>query len=189
MLKRQVWMSDDDEFDHMVKNSQRVLRLINKYKNHPYIEAFTKECNVMFVYGTYVLEGEADAKFSLDDIWKLLQEDLLPNNARNFCSQMISCMRAWDYQQKASDLLLSTEIIKKTHKIMIEDEKDVLWGNIESHLYLQAINITSTSWSYWKIHERRTFLVSWSQKRQSIYGRYKFVWKHYQYPSIWRWEW
>ena len=94
MLKRQVWMGDDDEFDHMVKNSQIVLRLINKYNNHPYIEAFTKECNVMFVYGTYVLEGEADAKFSLDDIWKLLQEDLLPNNARNFCSQMISCMRA-----------------------------------------------------------------------------------------------
>ena len=94
MLKRQVWMGDDDEFDHIAKNSQRVLRLNDQYKNHPYIEAFTKECHVMFVYGTYVLEGEADAKFSLDDIWKLLQEDLLPSNASNFCSQMINCMRA-----------------------------------------------------------------------------------------------
>ena len=28
MLKRQVWMADDDEFDHIVKNSQRVLRSI-----------------------------------------------------------------------------------------------------------------------------------------------------------------
>ena len=94
MLKRQVWMADDDKFEYIVKNSQRVLRLNDQYENHPYVEEFTKECNVMFVYGTYVLEGEADAKFYLDDIWKLLQEDLLPSNASNFCSQMINCMRA-----------------------------------------------------------------------------------------------
>ena len=28
----------------------------------------------MFVYETYVLEGEADAKFSLSEKWKLFQE-------------------------------------------------------------------------------------------------------------------
>ena len=38
----------------------------------------------MFVYGTYVLEGEADAKFTLGDIWKLFQEDPLPSSASNF---------------------------------------------------------------------------------------------------------
>ena len=27
MLKRQVWIADDDEFEYIVKNSQRVLRL------------------------------------------------------------------------------------------------------------------------------------------------------------------
>ena len=27
MPRRQVWMTDDDEFDHIVKNSQRVLRV------------------------------------------------------------------------------------------------------------------------------------------------------------------
>ena len=27
MLKRQVWMADDVEFHHIVKNSQRVLKL------------------------------------------------------------------------------------------------------------------------------------------------------------------
>ena len=32
MLKRQVSMANDDEFDHMVKNSQRVLKLSNQYK-------------------------------------------------------------------------------------------------------------------------------------------------------------
>ena len=62
MLKRQVWMTDD-EFEYKVKNLQRVLRLNDQYENHLYDEEFTKECNVMFVYRTYVLEGEADAKF------------------------------------------------------------------------------------------------------------------------------
>ena len=82
----------------------------------------------MFVQGTYVLQGEVDAKFSLGDIWKLFQADPLPNNASNFCRQMINCMRAWNYLQKTSGLPLNTEIIKQTHKIMIEDEKDVLVG-------------------------------------------------------------
>ena len=62
MVKRQVWIGDDDEFDHIVKHSQRVLRLNDEYENHPYVEEFKKECNVMFVYGIYVLEREADAK-------------------------------------------------------------------------------------------------------------------------------
>ena len=74
-------MADDDEFDYIAKKSQRVLKLNNQYENHPYAQEFTKDCNVMFVYGTYFLEGEADAKFSLGDIWNLFQEDLLPMNA------------------------------------------------------------------------------------------------------------
>ena len=50
ILSRQVWMADDDEFDYIVKNSQRVLKLSAQYENHPYVEEFTKECNVMFVF-------------------------------------------------------------------------------------------------------------------------------------------
>ena len=115
MLKRQVWMANHDEFDHIVKNSQRVLRLNDQYENHPYVEEFTKEHSVMFVYGAYILEGEVDAKFSLGDIWKLFQEDTLPNNASNFCRQMITCMRAWNYLQKTSHLPLNTEIIRQNH--------------------------------------------------------------------------
>ena len=128
MLKGQFWMADNDEFDHIVKNSQKVLKLSNQYKNHLCVEEFTKKCNVMFVYRTYVSEGEADARFSLDDVWRLFQEDLLPNNASNFCRQMINCMKAWNYLQKTSDLPLNTDIIKQIHKIMMEDEKDVLTG-------------------------------------------------------------
>ena len=93
-------MADDDELDHVVKNSNRVLRLNPQYENHPYVEKSTKECNVMFVYETYVLEGKTEATFSLGDIWKLFQEDPLPNNASNFCRQMTNCMRAWNYIRK-----------------------------------------------------------------------------------------
>ena len=121
-------MADDDEFDHIVKNSQRVFRLNDQYENHPYVEEFTKECNVMFVYETYVLEGELDAKFSLGDRWNLFQGDTLPNNASNFCRQMINCMRAWNYLQKTLDLPLNTEIIRQAHGLTMEDEKDVSAG-------------------------------------------------------------
>ena len=95
MLKRQAWMADDDEFEHIIKNSQRVLRSNDQYEYHPYVEELTKGCNVVFVYGTYVLEEEVDAKFSLVDIWKLFQEDLLPSNASSFGRQMINCMKVW----------------------------------------------------------------------------------------------
>ena len=57
MLKRQMWMTDDDEFDNILENSQGILGLNDQYENHPYVEEFTKERSVMFVYGTYFLEG------------------------------------------------------------------------------------------------------------------------------------
>ena len=50
-------MTDDDEFEQIVKNSQRVLGLNNQYENCAYVEEFTKDCNFMFVYGTYVFKG------------------------------------------------------------------------------------------------------------------------------------
>ena len=57
-------MTDDDEFDHIVENSQRVLKLNAQYENHSYVQEFTKALSVMFVYEIYVLEGDTDAKFS-----------------------------------------------------------------------------------------------------------------------------
>ena len=51
MLKRQVWMVND-EFDHILKNSRKVLRLNPQYEIHPHVEELTKECIVMFIYGT-----------------------------------------------------------------------------------------------------------------------------------------
>ena len=62
----------------------------------------------MFVYGTYGLDSEADRKFSLgnrwDRGWNSFQED--PLRSKNFCSQMINCMKALDYLQKTLDILL-----------------------------------------------------------------------------------
>ena len=150
MLKRQVWLVDDDELDHTLENSQRVLRLNAQFENHPHIKEFTKEYNDMLINGTYILEGQADAKFSLGDIWKLFQEDPLPNNKSNFCRQMKNCMRAWNYLQKTSGSLLSTKIIKQTHKTMMEhrDGKDVLAGEYREspvfagyHIFAPACHI------------------------------------------------
>ena len=31
--------------------------------NQPYVKEFTKECNVVFIYGTFVLEVKADLFF------------------------------------------------------------------------------------------------------------------------------
>ena len=128
LLKRQVWMANDDEFDRIVKNLQRMLRLNDHYENNLYVEEFKKECNVMFVYETYVLEGEVDSKFSLGDIWNLFQEDTLPNNTSNFSKQIINCMKAWIYRQKTSGLTLNTKVIKQAHGLMMDYEKNVLVG-------------------------------------------------------------
>ena len=85
MLRRQVWMADDDEFNYIVKNTQRVLNLNAQYENHPYVEEFATECSVMFVYRKYLLEEEADANFFWGgDIWNLFQVCFLPNNANKF---------------------------------------------------------------------------------------------------------
>ena len=73
----------------------------------------------MFVKGTHVLEEEVDAKISLGDIWNLFQGNTLPNNASNFCRQMINCMRVWNYLQNTLDLQLNTEIIRQAHGLMM----------------------------------------------------------------------
>ena len=53
MLRQQAWMTDD-EFDYIFKNLQILLGLSVQYENHPFVEEFTKQCNVMFIHGTYV---------------------------------------------------------------------------------------------------------------------------------------
>ena len=80
-------------------------------------------------------------------MWNLFQEDTLPNDASNFCRQIINCMRAWNYLQKTLDLPLNTEAIKQSHKIMMEDEKVLVWEYRKSpafavyHIFVPADHI------------------------------------------------
>ena len=83
MLRQQVLMADDDDLNRILEIPQRILKLNAQYENHPYVEEFTKECIVMFIYGRYILEREADAKFSFGKIWNLLQAGPFSNNAKN----------------------------------------------------------------------------------------------------------
>ena len=57
-------------------------------------------------------------------------------------------MRAWNYLQKTSGSLLNTEIIKQTHKIMMEhrDGKDVLAGKYIMLSVFAGYHISKEIW-------------------------------------------
>ena len=42
MLRQQMWMADDDEFDHIIENSQRALKLNSQHENRPYVKKFLR---------------------------------------------------------------------------------------------------------------------------------------------------
>ena len=92
-------------------------------------------CSVVFTYGTYILEGQADANFSLSETWICLQNvlDPLHYSASVFCRQMINCMRACYYIQTTSSSLLSVKVIKHVRKIMMH--KDVIERNIWNGIF------------------------------------------------------
>ena len=71
-----------------------------------------------------IIGMKAKDAIKLSNIWNLFQE---PNNTSNFYRDMTNCMKAWNYQQKTSDLPLSTETIKQTHRIMMDGD-DILVG-------------------------------------------------------------
>ena len=49
------------------------------------------------------------------------------------------CMRAWDYLQKPSGLLLNADFIRKAHKTMMGNEKGVLAGEFRKSLVFSDI--------------------------------------------------
>ena len=53
ILKRQVWMADDDELYHIVENSQRVLKLNNQYENHPYVDLQKSVVSCLYMEHTF----------------------------------------------------------------------------------------------------------------------------------------
>ena len=127
---------------------------------------FKKQCNVAFVYGTYVLEGEADSKFSLSDTWNLFQENHLPNN--NFYRQMINCYKAWNYIQKTSDLPLNTKIIRQTHKITMDGEDILVVGKYRKSSACAAYHIFSPASHIEKYMEDTIFRFHETKKDDPI---------------------
>ena len=134
----------------------------------------------MFIYETYVLEGETDAKFSLSEIWNLLQADPLPNNASNFCGEMINCIRAWNSIKKTSGPPLNLEIIKQTHKIMMhkenhQDGKDVLVEEYRESPAFAGYNIFAPIDLIERYMEDAIFRFHETKKKWSNYSCHKFV--------------
>ena len=86
MLKRQVWIVDDDEFDHIVTNSQRVLRLNDQYENHTNALEFTKGGNVMYLEHTFWRKRQMQ-----NFVWMIYgnysKEYPLPNNQATFAGK------------------------------------------------------------------------------------------------------
>ena len=122
---------------------------------------------------SYVLEGEADAKFSLGEIWNLLQAGPLPNNASNYSRKMINCMRAWNYIQKTSGSPLNIEIIKQTHKIMMhkekyQDGKDVLVGEYRKSPALTGYHIFALADFIERYMEAAIFIFHESKNNDAI---------------------
>ena len=107
----------------------------------------------MFIYKTYVLGGEADAKFSLGEIWNLLQAGPLPNNPSKFCRQMINCLR-------------------QTHKTMMHkekhrDEKDVLVGEYTKVVCICRLLHFCTGWLIERYMEGTIFRLYETKKDDS----------------------
>ena len=148
MLRQEMWMENSDEFSYILTKVKRVLKLSKQYENYLYIEEFTKECNFVFISRTYVLEGEKDENFSLNETWNLLRDvvDPLSSNAIIFTRQILNCMRALHFTQAKTRSRLSTELIKHSHKIMMhvknhKDGKDLLEGKYRKSLVFAFLQL------------------------------------------------
>lgn len=133
MLILQGCTEDNIEFDHTIANGQKILKLNAQYYQYSCLEEFTKEINVVFIHGTYVLDGKKGSNFSFSELWNLLQdaEHPLPSNAVTFCTQMINHLRELHYMQAASSSILKVKTIKHPKKITMLRKKHrggkILW--------------------------------------------------------------
>ena len=121
-------MSDDAEYSHVLHKISGVSNLTREQKNHKYVEEFLVQWNIIFAYGTYLLEGEiaarVDPSFSASETWSLMQDPhvTLSNSDKNFRRQMVNFMCALKYIQCIEGQLTS-EDIKTLHKLMMDGEK------------------------------------------------------------------
>ena len=111
LLKKQYWMANEDEFCNIKAKITNVQQLTEKYRNYAYTEKFREECEVLFSYATYILEGEHS------------------DNNEVMRKRISNCMRAIHYLKNiVKDSPLTASHIKSVHEIIMHDEKDVLIG-------------------------------------------------------------
>lgn len=101
-------VKNNDDFDHILTNAQRVFKLST------YVKEFTEERNVVFIYEAYVYKSKTDNNFSLSKTRTLLQDavDSLPRNASIFCRKIVNCMRALMHLEVTSSSLETLDTIK-----------------------------------------------------------------------------
>ncbi|XP_057310307.1 protein adenylyltransferase fic-1-like [Hydractinia symbiolongicarpus] len=123
-LKRQRWMSDEDEYRNVLNKTATLAELSQRRKNHAYVEEFLKGWEALFAYGTYTSEGEVDHNFSSSETWNLMQDpedEHLDGKTKNFKRQMINFMRALKWMQCCGRL--TPDKIQTIHEIMMRGEK------------------------------------------------------------------
>ena len=129
MLRRLVWMTNDDKFGDILENSQRVIKLNVQYENHLYVLKNLQKSVVPCLY----MEDKCKIFFGRD---MEFIAGPLPNKASNFFRQNYKLYEGMElHTKKKSGLPLNVEIIKQIHKIMMDKEKhrdgkDVLRGVI-----------------------------------------------------------
>ena len=77
MFRWQVWMDVDEEFEHIVENSQRILKLNDQYENHPYVDEFTKENSSSMLY-TMIVKSLKHCWDSFEQNPKMLNVNVSP---------------------------------------------------------------------------------------------------------------
>ena len=85
-------------------------------------------------------------------------------------------MKAWDYLQKTLDLPLNTEIIKQTHRIMMEDEKDVLAGEYRKSPVFAGYHIFAPAGHIERYMEGAIFRFNETKKDDPIMATTNLFW-------------
>ena len=96
-------------------NAPRVLKLSVQYVHM--VNNIGKTCHALFIYRTYVLEMEQDTNLSLSKTWNLLHDagDPLPE------MPVDKLYEALLYLESTSSSVITVEIIKHEHKLMMHN--------------------------------------------------------------------
>ena len=135
LLKRQLWMADEDEFSHVKFRIIEVKSLASKkYKNYPYVEEFMRDWKVIFSYGIYMLERGINSPPPPPppcEIWNNSEY-----KSKVIQRRLLHLISAFEYLQLEPDL--TPEKLKHVQSMIMQQEKHVLIKEYRKHQLLQA---------------------------------------------------